>query len=222
MGLRTANLSEQIAAHLAARIVRWELAPGEHLPELELARQLDVSTNSLREAFRVLERQHLIEIQPRRGARVCEVTETDVTNLYDFLFLLLSELAARAARHWQGDQMADLAALLPEFERHHASNDIAAAHEVAFGFVTLAVQRFAGNRYLAEDIEDLLPLLRRYSYLALQEETSELDVSLDIFRRLLLNVLNRNAQAAAADIREYGSKQCQIVLRAIAKRAAAA
>ena len=221
MNIRSASLSEQIARHLADQIVRWELAPGAHLVELELARQLDVSTNSLREAFRLLERQHLIEIQPRRGARVCDVTETQVRELYDFLFLLLSELAGRAARTWQGDQMADLAAMLPQFERFHAANDIGAAHEVAFRFVSIAVQRFSGNHYLAEDIEDLLPLLRRYSFLALKEETSELDVSLLIFQNLLRNVLARNAEAAAADIREYGDKQCQIVLRAIAKRAAA-
>lgn len=221
MNIRAASLSEQIARHLADQIVRWELLPGAHLPELELAKQLDVSTNSLREAFRLLERQHLIEIQPRRGARVCEVTETQVRDLYDFLFLLLGELAARAARLWQGDQMADLAAMLPQFERFHAANDIAAAHDVAFGFVTIAVQRFSANQYLANDIEDLLPLLRRYSYLALKEETSELSVSLVIFQNLLRNVLARQAEAAAADIREYGDKQCQIVLRAVAKRAAA-
>ncbi|MDF1628370.1 MAG: GntR family transcriptional regulator [Alcanivoracaceae bacterium] len=221
MNIRAASLSEQIARHLADQIVRWELLPGAHLPELELAKQLDVSTNSLREAFRLLERQHLIEIQPRRGARVCEVTETQVRDLYDFLFLLLSELAARTARTWQGEQLADLAAILPDFERFHANNDIAAAHDVAFGFVAIAVNRFSANQYLANDIEDLLPLLRRYSYLALKEETSELSVSLVIFQNLLRNVLARDAEAAAADIREYGDKQCQIVLRAVAKRAAA-
>lgn len=221
MNIKAASLSEQIARHLADQIIRWELLPGAHLPELELAKQLDVSTNSLREAFRLLERQHLIEIQPRRGARVCDVTETQVRDLYDFLFLLLGELAARAARLWQGEQMVDLAAMLPQFERFHAANDIAAAHDVAFGFVTIAVQRFSANQYLANDIEDLLPLLRRYSYLALKEETSELSVSLAIFQNLLRNVLARQAEAAAADIREYGDKQCQIVLRAVAKRAAA-
>lgn len=220
MSIRAASLSEQIARHLADQIICWELVPGAHLPEAELAKRLDVSTNSLREAFRLLERQHLIEIQPRRGAYVCDVTETQVSALYDFLFLLLGELAGRAARGWQGEQLADLAAMLPQLERFHANNDIAAAHEVAFTFVEIAVQRFSNNHYLADDIQDLLPLLRRYSYLALQEETSELTVSLAIFRSLLNNVLSRNTAAAMADIREYGDNQCQIVLRAVVKRAA--
>ena len=173
MSLKAVSLSEQIAEHLAERIIRGELAPGEKLPEAELAKSLDVSTNSLREAFRLLEKRHLIELQPRRGARVCEVTESQVRDLYDFLFLLLSHMAARAARDWQPGQIEDLAAMLPELERHYQADDMPGAHQVAFRFVELATRRFANNSYLAADIEDLVPLLKRFSYIALQEETTD-------------------------------------------------
>ena len=57
--------------------------------------------------------------------------------------------------------------------------------------------------------------------MALQEDTSEFDVSLKIFKRLLVNIVGRRQKDAGADIREYGENQCQIVLRAIAKRSAA-
>lgn len=217
---QTPTLSEQLADHLGQRIIRGQLAPGERLREQELSRQLDVSTNSLREAFRLLEKRHLIEHQPRRGARVCEVSEAEVRELYDFLFLLLSHLAGQAARIWRPGELDDLVSLLPELERHHQASDIASAHEVAFQLVHRAL-RFARNRYLRDDIEDLMPLLQRYSYIALQEETTEFDVSLEIFRRLMTNVMARNEEAAGADIREYGENQCRIVLRAVAKRRAA-
>jgi len=221
MSLKAVSLSEQIANHLGERIVRGELAPGEKLPETELAKELDVSTNSLREAFRLLEKQHLIQLQPRRGARVCDVTESEVRDLYDFLFLLLSHLAAQAARDWQPGEIEDLALMLPELERHYRNADMPGAHQVAFRFVEIATARFARNRYLADDIEDLVPLLKRFSFIALQEDTTEFDVSLKIFQRLLENVLARNAEQAAADIREYGDNQCRLVLSAIAKRDAA-
>lgn len=217
---RTATLSEQIAEHLGQRIIRGELAPGERLPEQDLSRELDVSTNSLREAFRLLEKRHLVEHQPRRGARVRPVTEDEVRELYDFLFLLLGHLASEAARNWQPGELDDLVALLPELERHHQANDIASAHQVAFQVVDQSL-RFARNRYLRDDIENLLPLLQRYSYMALQEETTEFDVSLRIFQRLMTNVMARDTEAAAADIREYGANQCRIVLRAVAQRYAA-
>ena len=55
MSLKAVSLSEQIASHLAERIIKGELPPGARLPENELAKELDVSTNSLRESFRLLE-----------------------------------------------------------------------------------------------------------------------------------------------------------------------
>ena len=111
MSLQAVSLSEQIARHLGERIITGELAPGAKLPETELAKDLDVSTNSLREAFRLLEKQHKIELQPRRGARVCDVTETQVKDLYEYLFLLLSQLAERAAVNWMPGQIEDLVAM---------------------------------------------------------------------------------------------------------------
>lgn len=221
MPLKARSLSEQIAEHLSERIIRGELAPGEKLPENELAKQLDVSTNSLREAFRLLEKQHLIVLQPRRGARVCEVTESQVRDLYEFLFLLLSYLAARVAKEWRPGQIEDLAAMLPELQRCYQNDDIRSAHQVAFRFIDLAIARFADNSYLADDIGDLVPLLKRFSFIALQEETTEFDVSLKIFQRLLESVLAHDADQAAAVIREYGANQCRVVLKAIARRAAA-
>lgn len=216
MSLKAVALSDQIAEHLAQQIIRAELPAGARLQENELAKQLDVSTNSLREAFRLLEVRHLVEIQPRRGARVCDVTETQVRELYDFLFLLLSQLAARAAQVWQPGELDELARMLPELERLHQMGDIAGAHRMVFQ-VLPNMLIFARNTYMARAISDLIPLLQRFSYIALIAETSEFDVSLQIFQRLLVNVMARDADSAASDIREYGDNQCRIVLRALAR-----
>src|SRR5699024_2848971 len=131
MTLKAISLSEQIADHLAERIIDGSLAPGERLPEAEWAKALNVSTNSLREAFRLLEKQHLIDLPPRRGARVCEVSEQQVRDLYDFLFLLLSHLAVVAVQTWRPGDIEDLASMLPELERHYQHNDLRAAHQLA-------------------------------------------------------------------------------------------
>lgn len=221
MPLQAVSLSEQIARHLGAQIITGELEPGARLPENDLAKELNVSTNSLREAFRLLEKQYLIELQPRKGARVCGVDEGQVRDLYDFLFLLLSNMAAEAARNWKPGQIEDLVEMLPMLQQHHENNDVRAAHQLAFRLVEKATERFARNRYMAADIRDLIPLLKRFSFIALQEETTEFHTSLKSFHRLMDNVLARREQETAADLREYGNNQCQIVLRAIAKRNAA-
>ena len=74
------------------------------------------------------------------------------------------------------------------------------------------------NSFCIHLIETLALIHRHHVF---QEDTTEFDMSLKIFQRLLENVLARNAEQAAADIREYGDNQCRLVLRAIAKRDAA-
>jgi DNA-binding GntR family transcriptional regulator len=57
-----------VAAHIRKLIVVGELAEGDLLPpEAEMLEQLSVSRPTLRQAFRVLEAEHLITVQ--RGSR---------------------------------------------------------------------------------------------------------------------------------------------------------
>jgi len=217
LSFATAPLSEQIATHLTEQIVFGNLPPGEKINETYWANTLNVSTNSLREAIKVLESKHLIEVKPRRGAWVCSVSQSQAKQLYDFLFMLFAELAARAANNWQEDELEELAKILPLLTESYEKNDIARGHQIVFEALPQMLI-FARNDYMAKTIMDFVPLLQRYSYLALVEETSELSVSLATFQQLLNNVISRNGKAAAQTILEYGRAQCQIVLGALEKR----
>lgn len=212
-----APLSEQITAHLTQQIVFGALAPGEKINESHWANLLNVSTNSLREAVKILESKHLVEVKPRRGAWVCGVSEEQAEQLYDFLFMLFAELAARAANTWQAGELDDLAAILPLLVDCYEKNDISRGHQIVFEALPNML-KFAHNNYMAKTIMDFVPLLQRYSYLALIEETSELNVSLMTFQQLLSSVLARDSQGAADTILRYGKAQCRIVLGALAKR----
>lgn len=208
------SLSDQIANHLTDKIIHGVLQPGKRLQEAQLAKSLGVSTNTLREAYRIVEKRHLIEIRPRCGARVCEVTEQGVRDLYSFLFMLLSELAARLAERWQGDDLEDLVQEVRRMEEDYAQQDARAFHERAFAVIRHGLP-VAGNQYLINTIEDLLPRLQLYSYIALGQDRDTLPESMATFRRLLENVLQRQPAAAARAIRDYGEHQCRVVLQAV-------
>lgn len=71
--LREPKMAERVATQLRRMFVRGEIAEGTMLPpESELMHQFGVSRPTLREAFRVLESESLIEVQRgvRGGARV--------------------------------------------------------------------------------------------------------------------------------------------------------
>ena len=101
------SLSEQIAQHLGQRIVVRDLKPGERIQELKVAGDLNVSRGSVREALLILER-HLVEIYPRRGAVVSELTIDSVNALYDIYIDLLCMLARKVLEALAGEQLGGM------------------------------------------------------------------------------------------------------------------
>ena len=79
------NITEQIADHLAQLVIRDQLPGGARIQELKIANELGVSRGSVREALLILERRHLIEIVPRKGAMVNELCAREALELVDIL-----------------------------------------------------------------------------------------------------------------------------------------
>lgn len=67
---------------LRAAILRGELDAGEELSQVRLAQELGVSRTPLREAFRLLQREGLVEASPNRSYRVTAFSAEDLEELY--------------------------------------------------------------------------------------------------------------------------------------------
>jgi DNA-binding GntR family transcriptional regulator len=66
-------------------IIEGTLAPGTRLNERVLCEQLMVSRTPLREAFKVLAGEGLIELLPNRGAQVAEMSVADIEQTFEVL-----------------------------------------------------------------------------------------------------------------------------------------
>ncbi|MDE0160896.1 MAG: GntR family transcriptional regulator [Acidimicrobiaceae bacterium] len=71
------NLSEQIIDAIRNAIVEGRFRPGDKIPEAELAEQLGVSRTPVREAFKLLEQQGLIEIRSKHGTYVASMNRAE-------------------------------------------------------------------------------------------------------------------------------------------------
>ena len=71
-----------MAAILRERILEGFLRPGTRLSEEAIGGALGVSRNTLREAFRMLARERLLEHELNRGVFVRTVSESDAIDLY--------------------------------------------------------------------------------------------------------------------------------------------
>jgi DNA-binding GntR family transcriptional regulator len=88
------SVVDDLARALARGIRSNRFVPGQRLVEADLTHELGVSRGSLREAFRRLASDGLIEITPHRGAMVRRLSRTEAREL----FAIRTELEALAAR----------------------------------------------------------------------------------------------------------------------------
>ena len=92
------SLTEETSNRLRAMITDQHLEPGSKLKEKDLCAQFGVSRTPLREAFKVLASEGLIEIHPNRGAAVAQVTVEETRETFEVLASLerlSGELAAQ-------------------------------------------------------------------------------------------------------------------------------
>jgi DNA-binding GntR family transcriptional regulator len=81
--LAITSVTETIVHHLRVHIIGRQLPPGHKLNEIELSSSLGVSRPPLREAFRILENEHLITSTPRKGAYVNEMSIDECREIFE-------------------------------------------------------------------------------------------------------------------------------------------
>ncbi len=84
----TQSLPEQIAMRLSERIVSGTYAPGQRIMEQTVAAEFAVSRGPVREALRLLEKDGLVTILPRRGAQVTSLSIAEVKEIFDIRAML--------------------------------------------------------------------------------------------------------------------------------------
>lgn len=95
-------LRDRVYERLEELIISRILTPGQRLVESELARQLKVSRNPVREALTLLHRAGWVDVRARRGAHVHEPTAKEVSDFFHVRSLLEVD-SARLAAGSRGD-----------------------------------------------------------------------------------------------------------------------
>ena len=101
MRIDRSSTAERVADVLRDLIIQGDLPAGTPLREQQLVGSLDVSRNTLREAFRLLGRERLVDYTLHRGVAVREVDASDVHDIYrtrEPLELMAVEYSAQAPR----------------------------------------------------------------------------------------------------------------------------
>jgi DNA-binding GntR family transcriptional regulator len=213
------TLAEQIANYLGERIMTGQIQPGQRIHELTIATELKVSRASVKEALYTLERWHLVEIIPRKGAAATRLDARHASELYDVYMHLLMMLATRLCERWQEqDKPQILAAVNRVVEQIETSSaDIAAVVEASFD-VMEACCELVGNPFLTEALSNFKPAVSRAYYLSADQYRQGLTQTTQFFSELPEAVLARDADNAQKLIRDFAGHQKRLIQQALAKR----
>jgi DNA-binding GntR family transcriptional regulator len=145
--IRRVSTAKQVAGVLRTAILEGRLLPGMPLGEVQLAQELGVSRNSVREAARILEGEYLVRYEMNRGTVVAEFTDEEIDDLF-----AAREVVELAGVHAiQGLTPKERAAYFEPFvsqiEAAHERDDTVAAAAADEAFHTALVAR-TGNAHL--------------------------------------------------------------------------
>jgi DNA-binding GntR family transcriptional regulator len=168
------SIPDQIYEYLKAQILKDEFHPGERLAQERVAEQLNVSRMPVREAFRLLEQDGLVERLPQGGLRVTLVTLETIRHV----------LGTRAALEAYGielacDRISEEAIAKLENIKNQAHDvlkqDSISQSEKAKRFFDLntefheTIYEATGNPYLIKFISQLRNLVLRMRAIGLRE-----------------------------------------------------
>ncbi len=212
----TESLSQQIVKYISEQIISGELVEGERIQELRIAKELDVSRGSVREALLLLERTHLIEIFPRRGAIVSEMSAQQVKALFDTNMMLLGHIVQRISETWRAHEADQLQLLLEQLLEHVKAGDIEKFYDAIFQYLA-EQQDMVGNPYLMKFYKELLPSLRRSYFLTLNTSKRELQEAFALFKLVTDAILIRKSQQAALFMEDFCRHLRNLVLESLTR-----
>jgi DNA-binding GntR family transcriptional regulator len=196
-----AGAVERVLGALRDGILDRRFAPGQRLVEADLTRDLGVSRGPLREAFRRLSAEGLIDIVPHRGALVRRLTSRQTADLFE-VRIELEALAARRAAAAMADPQSRgrfEAAVAPVFAEIRRSSDDYMDENAAFH---LAVMEASGNEPLTAIARQLqLPLIMLQVQRNLPAEV--LGRSVAEHRQIAEAILSGDGEAAGAAMRAH-------------------
>jgi len=187
-------LIEEIARVLREQIVEGALEPGQRLSERDLGSRLGVSRTPLREALRLLAGERLVEVTPRRGARVAPFDSAVVEDVYPVLACLERLAANMACQNIGEDMLAGLAATVEKMRAARARKDRRRLLALSRDFHE-AVLAAAGNDTLRQIQRQLSGQVQRARFLSLESDR-DWDEALREHTVLLAALRKRNGEAA--------------------------
>ena len=207
---RRGSLADEVVTYVRDLILAGSLKPGTKIDQDAIGEALDVSRSPVREALVILGREGLVEVTPRRGVSVANLTPDDIVDHYELFGVVAGRAAAMAAVSLKDDEIAQLSSIHERFE-HDSGEDLSALNNAFHRVINSAAPR--RTRWLLQHLVRSVPA-RYYEFIegwdaqAVQHHAVILEAitarDADGARKAMEEHLHQSGMAAAEFLQRHG------------------
>ncbi len=161
-------LREVIFNSLREAIIIGELRPGERLMEVQLAEKMGVSRTPVREAIRKLELEGLVDMIPRKGAHVAELSIKDIMDVLEVRASLDGLATSLAAERITDDELKELKHINGQFASYIEKENLNGSIKKDVEFHDI-IYKASRNDKLISIINNLREQVQRFRVIYLKE-----------------------------------------------------
>jgi DNA-binding GntR family transcriptional regulator len=208
---RRKSLGQHVFEHLKQAIIRGEVAPGEWLVESHIAQMLGISRTPVREAIHKLERERLIERQPRGGFTALGLSRNDIEETFGIRSVLEGYAARLATLKHQPGELKALEKKIAEFQHHLKHHQMDALPQINTEFHDLLYALSKSPR-LIHLIHSLRDQIFRFRQMILKDDKLA-GISNEDHLQMLKFMRKRDAESAERLVREHVLRGQDVVLK---------
>lgn len=206
---RNPSVTDQVFELLYAQVVELVLPPGSKLSEVEVAKQMGVSRQPVRDAFYRLSQQGFLQIRPQRATVVTHISEQGVLQARFIRTALEMETVRAAASKLSAEQIAALEDLMVRQEEAINAGDKMLFHGLDDEFHR-QICLMAGLDFAWVLIRESKAHMDRVRYLSLSFGAQS---AIDEHKMIVAALKARDGDAAAACMRIHLSGILSIISR---------
>lgn len=164
-------LREVIFNTLRQAIILGELKPGERLMEVQLAEKMGVSRTPVREAIRKLELEGLVNMVPRKGAHVADLSTKDIMDVLEVRAFLDGLASSLSASRITQSELKELKQVQTQFANYVEKNNLQGLIKKDVEFHEI-IYRSSRNEKLMQIANNLREQVQRFRIIYLKDYSS--------------------------------------------------
>lgn len=214
---RNQSLQEQAYQALKTAILSGELAPGQRLVEVQLAKQLQVSRTPIREAMQLLQHENLIANDANDTLRVATISVTDAAQLYDCRIALEQLSVMEACQNATVSQLKELEKMVEQAEKLVESKP---SQLTSFRLLDLdyrfhrLLAKSSGNLWLVSLLDRVFDKMQLLRIQTTRNNPEVLEIRTE-HRQIYEPLRDRNPQAAVAAVKEHLTASKERVIKEV-------